>query len=102
MTDPFWLDIRIIVERMQWKAPKGQEARVRVQLTSGESFEPSVVKLDDPWCVFEAADENNEPKIVAVQAGAMSKVEVVLKPVGDKGPLGFVITESVEEIVGGG
>jgi hypothetical protein len=92
----FWTRVTHWRFVMNLKAPEDQEARVTVRLRDGESFEPSVVCLEPPWVLFQAADGDDHVRVIAVQEDAIDRVDVALGP-KDESAAGLSVRANLDQ-----
>jgi hypothetical protein len=92
-----WFTVPMVYERMSGDAPEDRVARVTVVLHNGESFSPNVVSIERelPSLWFEASDDHGRTRVIAVQEGAIAKVDISLAPgLLEREAVGFRISET--------
>jgi hypothetical protein len=97
-SDLFWGEIRAMREQMQAHAKSGNEARVTIYLRSGESFEPGIVRRDDPYVMFQTTDKNSEVRVIVTPQNEIEKIDISYRPSGGK-TIGFNVAQTSDEVL---
>jgi hypothetical protein len=87
-----WVVVRQWREEMEYRAPEGMEAVIRVMLRSGEELTPVRIQVvGDHWVAFHTfASDVADIEIVCVMESEIAEVRCRFDPKGEQ-PFGFTV-----------